>query len=140
MKFLKIRRDNVNQLKENEKLRHLSLNKKKKYKERFLVKLGNKYTPIKIEDIAYFYKDDLVFIRSFNGNNYPISSSLSSIESAIDLSMFIRVNRKILVNINAIEYLAQYKPGQLVIRVKPKFEEVIVLSQEKSSQLKALLN
>ncbi len=140
MKFFKIRRDRTAQLKENEKIRLLDINTSKNYKERFLVKLGNKYTPLKTENIAYFYKDSLVFIRDFNGNNYPISTSLSNIESTIDSSLFFRANRKILVNINAIDYLAQYKPGQVAIKVKPRFEEVIVLSQEKSSQLKALLN
>ncbi|MDO5977963.1 LytR/AlgR family response regulator transcription factor [Flavivirga spongiicola] len=140
MKFLKIRRDKRSQLIENEKVSLLNLDKEKLYKKRFLVKLGNKYTPLKVEDIAYFYKDDIVFIRSFDGNNYPINNSLSSIENSIDSNMFYRVNRKILVNINAIEYLSQYKPGQLVLKVKPKFEELIILSQEKSSHLKSLLN
>ncbi len=140
VKFFKIRRDKTAQLKENEKFRLLELNKKKIYKERFLVKLGNKYTPLKVEDIAYFYKDDIVFIKSFDGNSYPVNSSLSNIEGSVDSNVFFRANRKVLVNINAIEYLSQYKPGQLVIRVKPKFDEIIILSQEKSSNLKALLN
>ncbi len=139
IKFFKIRRDTDSQLKENEKINALELDKLKVYKERFLVKLGNKYTPLKTDDIAYFYKDDIVFVKSFDGNNYPISNSLSNIEKTLDSNIFFRANRKILVNINAIEYLSQYKPGQLVIRVKPKFEDVIILSQEKSSQLKFLL-
>ncbi|MDO5977336.1 LytR/AlgR family response regulator transcription factor [Flavivirga spongiicola] len=144
MKFFKIRREKsfrqeVNEVKE--KVKSLEqVAKPKLFKERFLVKLGNKYTPLKIDDIAYFYKDDIVFIRSFNGNNYPINGSLSSIESCIDANKFVRVNRKVIVNINAIEYLAQYKPGQLVIKLNPRFEDVIVLSQEKSSYLKNLLN
>ncbi|TGV01177.1 LytR/AlgR family response regulator transcription factor [Flavivirga rizhaonensis] len=128
MKFLKIRRDKQSQI--NERVSLLNLDKEKLHKKRFLVKLGNKYTPLKAEDIAYFYKDDIVFIRSFDGNNYPVNSSLTSIENSIDPNMFIRVNRKILVNINAIEYLAQYKPGQLVLWVKPKFEELIILSRK----------
>ncbi|TGV01182.1 LytR/AlgR family response regulator transcription factor [Flavivirga rizhaonensis] len=109
-------------------------------KERFLVKLGKKYIPLKTEDIAYFYKDDIVFAKSFNGNSYPINSSLNTIESLIDTNTFFRVNRKMIININAIEYLAQYRPGQLTIKVSPKFEEIIILSQEKSSGLKALLS
>lgn len=137
-KFLKIKKGDKNSFKkinnsEND-------NNLKKAKERFLVKLGNKYTPIKVEDIAYFYKDDIVFIRAFNGNSYPINRSLSQIESELNLDMFFRVNRKVIINFNAIEYLSQYKPGQLVIKLNPKFEEMIVLSQEKSSSIKALLN
>ncbi|MDO5977957.1 LytR/AlgR family response regulator transcription factor [Flavivirga spongiicola] len=132
-KFLKLRRY-------HEKVGSLKINSVKTNKERFLVKLGNKYTPLKTEDIAYFYKDDIVFVRSFNGNSYPINSSLSTIENSISTSTFFRANRKIIININAIEYLAQYKPGQLTIKVSPKFEEIIVLSQERSCSLKSLLN
>ncbi len=139
-KFLKLQNNSEQNLLENDRIRSLQLNSQKIYKERFLVKLGNKYTPIKIKDIAYFYKDDITFAKSFNGNVYPMSSSLSHIENSIDISMFFRANRTFLVNINAIEYLSQYKPGQLTIKVKPKFDELIVLSQEKSSNLKAMLN
>ena len=139
-KFFKIRRNSIDYQTENENIRSLKLHDKKIYKDRFLVKLGNKYTPIQIKDIAYFYKDDITFAKSFSGNVYPISNSLSHIENAVDINLFFRANRTFLVNINAIEYLSQYKPGQLTIKVKPKFDELIILSQEKSSHLKSILN
>ncbi len=140
-KFFKLKKSNSHQMSISNKMSLKNLNNPAiSYKERFLVKLGNKYTPLKIEDIAYFYKDDIVFIKSFNGNSYPINSSLTTIETSICPNVFFRANRKILINIEAIDYLAQYKPGQLTIKVSPKFDEVIVLSQEKSSHLKTLLN
>ncbi len=140
-KFFKLKKTNLNQTNSYNKISLKDLNSSStNYKERFLVKLGNKYTPLKTEDIAYFYKDDIVFVKSFSGNSYPINSSLTTIETSICPNAFFRANRKILINIDAIDYLAQYKPGQLTIKVSPKFDEVIVLSQEKSSHLKTLLN
>lgn len=139
-KFLKLRKNGNSKLINNETILNLNSKKEETYKERFLVKLGNKYTPLKVKDIAYFYKDDIVFARSFDGNSYPVNSSLSSIETSLNSDIFIRVNRKIIINIEAIDYLAQYKPGQLTIKVSPKFEEIITLSQERSSYLKSLLN
>ncbi len=140
-KFFKLKTNNFSQINSNKQINIQDLNDSSpSYKERFLVKLGNKYTPLKTEDIAYFYKDDIVFIKSFSGNSYPINSSLTTLETSICPNSFFRANRKILINIEAIEYLSQYKPGQLTIKVLPKFEEIIVLSQEKSSHLKSLLN
>jgi DNA-binding LytR/AlgR family response regulator len=139
-KFFSILKKIHNHSSENEKIRFLKFENEKSYKDRFLVKLGNKYTPIQIKDIAYFYKDEITFAKSFDGNTYPLNKSLSNIESSVDDKLFFRANRTFLVNINAIEYLSQYKPGQLTIRVKPKFDELIILSQEKSSYLKAMLN
>ncbi len=139
-KFLRMRAFNKDSQENNAKIHELNLETAKIYKDRFLVKLGNKYTPIKIKDIAYFYKDDITFAKCFSGNVYPMSNSLSYIENAIDEKLFFRANRTFLVNIDAIDYLSQYKPGQLTIKVKPKFDDLIVLSQEKSSHLKSFLN
>ena len=139
-KFFKMRELNTNQEQNIDKIQHLKLNHSKAYKDRFLIKLGNKYTPIKIENIAYFYKDDITFAKCFSGNVYPINNSLSHIENSVDENRFFRANRTFLVNIDAIDYLSQYKPGQLTIKVKPKFDDLIILSQEKSSYLKSLLN
>ncbi|WP_203258001.1 LytR/AlgR family response regulator transcription factor [Hyunsoonleella ulvae] len=139
-KFFKMRELNMDLKHASNNIHKLNLDVAKVYKDRFLVKLGNKYTPIKIKDIAYFYKDDITFAKSFSGNVYPMNNSLSHIENSIDETLFFRANRTFLVNIDAIDYLSQYKPGQLTIKVKPKFDDLIVLSQERSSHLKSILN
>lgn len=106
--------------------------------EFLLTKLGTKYIPIDLDSIAYLYKDDLVFIRLFDGKNYPISKSLSELEKILPVTFF-RANRQMIINIKCIDHLYQHKPGQLILKTNPKYEKPIILSQEKSSIIKELL-
>lgn len=137
-KFMKLHQTNNHQILNKGHLQlQESLNKSR---ERFLIKLGNKYIPIKVEDIAYFYMDEIVYAKLFSGKSLPMNSSLVRIEQELPEDVFFRVNRKIIVNINAIQHLEIYKPGQLTMRIHPVFSDRIVLSQERSSALKGLLN
>src|SRR5215213_6990078 len=73
------------------------------YKKRYLVKRGTDYVSIKSEDIAYFYAaQKLVCLVSKEGQKFLLDQSLADIEKQTDPSLFYRVNRKYLVNLNSI--------------------------------------
>lgn len=114
-------------------------NLEKNYKQQFLLKSGHYLEPVRVQDIAYFYRDELVFARSFVAKNYVMDESLNFLQTQLDPSQFFRLNRQLLVNKTAIQRLIPTKPGRLQIEVKPSFQEEIHLSQERSSWLKAIL-
>src|SRR5262245_40198974 len=43
---------------------------RKQFKERFIINANNKWTPIETRDIAVFYKDNLNYIYTFNGDKH----------------------------------------------------------------------
>jgi DNA-binding LytR/AlgR family response regulator len=111
-----------------------------KYKKRFLVKRGTDYVSIKSEDIAYFYATHkLVCLVSADGHKYLLDQSLSDIEKQTDPATFYRVNRKYLVNVNAIKRIKAFAKGKLVLEVEPRLEEEIVVSQENAGAFKQWL-
>ena len=111
-----------------------------KYKKRFLVKRGTDYVSIKSEDIAYFYATHkLVCLVSSGGHKYLLDQSLADIEKQTDPVTFYRVNRKYLVNLNAIKRIKAFAKGKLVLEVEPRLEEEIVVSQENAGSFKQWL-
>ena len=109
---------------------------------KFLVKLGPKYYLINISDIAMFYIDDIVFVKLFNGSKYPIKNhSLNDIENFMDKNTFFRVSRQVIINLNAIDYLSQYKPGQFLINLSIPLLNTskLILSQERSKEFKNII-
>ncbi|PQJ79871.1 LytTR family transcriptional regulator DNA-binding domain-containing protein [Polaribacter porphyrae] len=114
--------------------------KLKEYKTRFLFRFGKSLIPIKIENIAYFFRDEIVFARTIDGNSYPLDESLNELQKQINPNDFVRVNRQLLLNADSISKLTPYKPGQLEIQLIPEFHKPIYLSHERSKCLREFLN
>ena len=114
-------------------------NEKQSFKERFLLKSGNHMTPVKTDEIAYFYRAEFVFAKTFRDVSYVMDNSLNQLQKVLNHDQFIRLNRQLLVNVNAINKLTPMKPGQLQIEVVPSYHEEIHLSQERSAKLRQRL-
>ena len=106
-------------------------------KKRYLVKKGNDYITIKTEDIAYFYATHkLVCMVEKEGQKFILDKSLADLEKELDTAMFYRVNRKFLVNINAIKKIKSYPKSKLQLELSPAIPEEIIVSQENTAAFK----
>lgn len=125
----------------SEKIEQLIQNfSKESYKKRFLVKFAQKLIPITSQQIAYFYKDDIVFLMTKEGQKYPINYSLDELERVLNPADFFRVNRQFIIQTEAIANIYQYFKGKLKLELQPKINQEIIISQEKSALFKVWLN
>jgi DNA-binding LytR/AlgR family response regulator len=107
------------------------------YKKRFLVKRGTDYISIKTEDIAYFYAaHKLVCMVNNNNQKFILDQSLADIEKQLDPAQFYRVNRKYLIQLNAIKKIKTWPKSKLQLEVEPVVNEDIIISQENVSAFK----
>ena len=107
------------------------------YKKRFLVKRGTDYFSIRTEDIAYFYATHkLVCMVDNKGQKFILDQSLSDIEKQLDSSQFYRVNRKYLVQMNAIKKIKTYPKSKLQLELEPAITDEIIISQENVAAFK----
>ncbi|MFI5130891.1 MAG: LytR/AlgR family response regulator transcription factor [Chitinophagales bacterium] len=107
------------------------------YKKRFLVKRGVDYISIKTEDIAYFYAaHKLVCMVNNNNQKFILDQSLADIEKQLDPAQFYRVNRKYLIQLNAIKKIKTWPKSKLLLEVEPVVKEDIIISQENVSAFK----
>jgi two-component system LytT family response regulator len=108
-----------------------------KAKSRFLVKRGADYVSIKTEEIAYFYASHkIVCMVNNQGQKFILDESLAELESQLDPSSFYRLNRKYLVNVNAIKRIKSFPKSKLQVELAPAVEEEIVIAQENVSAFK----
>jgi two-component system, LytTR family, response regulator len=106
-------------------------------KKRFLVKRGTDYVSVKTEDIAYFYATHKLVCMVDNRNQkFILDQSLADIEKQLDASQFYRVNRKYLVQLNAIKKIKSYPKSKLQLEVEPLTSEEIIISQENVAAFK----
>lgn len=110
-------------------------------KKRMLVKKGTDYISIKVSDIAYLYATHkLICLVDSEGRKFILDQSLSDIEKQLDPALFYRVNRKYLVNMNAIKRIRTYPKSKLLLEIDPPIGEEIIISQENVMAFKEWMN
>jgi DNA-binding LytR/AlgR family response regulator len=108
------------------------------WKKRFLVKRGTDYISIKTDEMAYFYAaQKLVCLVDSKSQKFILDQSLADLEKQLDPSQFYRVNRKYLINLNAIKRIKTYPKSKLQLEIQPAPSEEIIISQENAAAFKA---
>ncbi len=111
------------------------------FKERFLVKLGERLISVPANDIAYFLsKDKLTYLITKNNNKYVVDYTLEDLNTMLDSKQFFHLNRQFIASINSITNIHTYFNGKLKVQLNPNFEDEVLVSREKASDLKVWLN
>jgi len=107
------------------------------YKKRYLVKRGPEYIAVKTGDIAYCYATHKVICMvDAQNQKYILDTSLADLEKDLDPSVFFRINRQYLVNINAVKKIKAFGKGKLQVEVVPAAGEELVISSENVNAFK----
>lgn len=123
-----------------EALQQYRVNQAPTYRNRFLLKAGNALVPVLTDQIAYFFRQEIVFAKTVDGKVFPVDFSLGQLQSQLDPKQFVRLNRQLLANFSSIAKLRSSKPGQFSIDLQPAYHEQVQISQERSSWLKRFLS
>lgn len=115
----------------------------KEYKTRFLIKFGQSYKTLLVEDIAYFgIENQMTQIYTADNHRYPGEQSLDELESQLHPDMFFRINRQFIVNLSSIINIHTYFNSRLKLELKPKYQssDLVIVSREKVKAFKEWLN
>ncbi len=124
-----------------ENIADLYKNISKPYKNRFMVKSGEHILSIKTEDILYFISENgLVLIASNQPRRNSIDYSLDEIEEMVSPEQFFRINRKVIININAIKKVTTYFNSRLKVISDNLDEEDGIVSRDRVSDFKAWMD
>ncbi len=113
------------------------------YKERFLVQIGQRYSKIDVNDIAYFYTSDTgVNLKTFSGAYYPVDMTMDKIVACLNPTQFYRINRKMMISHNSISNMVAYSRGRIKITLNPEFDSETdsIVSIDRSSGFKRWLD
>ena len=112
-----------------------------KYKSSFLVKTGEKYVPISIDDIAFIYiRHGIVKAVDFQNKQFVLDKKLEEIEFELNPGLFFRVNRQYIFQKKAIKSLHKYFKGKLLLKSQPVSYEQIEVSSARARELKKWLS
>lgn len=112
------------------------------YKKRFLIRTGEKLKKVETAEIAYFYAlEKSVFCRTFENKMMPVDYTLDALESLIDPALFFRINRKYIVNLEAIDNMLAWSRSRIKLELTPPVkEDDTIVSIERSADFKKWMN
>ncbi len=114
---------------------------KPKYRERLMIKKGSQYLSLKTTAIAYCFADGkLCFAVDGNGNKYVLEETLSDLEEQLKPSEFYRINRHMIVQIDAIRKVHTWLGSRLKLEVAPETTVDTVVSRDKVTAFKDWLD
>jgi two-component system, LytTR family, response regulator len=112
----------------------------KPYKTRFVIKVGEHLRTVATDDIfCFFSHEKATYLCTQDNRILVVDYSLDHIMELIDPDKFFRINRKNLINRDAITDIVVYSSSRLKIKLKVDLEEPPVVSREKVNQFKEWL-
>lgn len=113
----------------------------KQTKNRFIVKSGQTIDSIKTEDVLHFQtQDSITFLVIANGKRFAIDYTLDQLESLLAPEQFFRINRKVYLNIKAIEKVSTYVNSRLMIQSNHLTGDMTIVSRERVNDFKIWLD
>jgi len=108
-----------------------------RFKNRFLVKLGNHIHSVKTDNVNLFYAEGrTAYLVTDQSKKYVVDYRLEDLIGLLNPSYFFRVNRSFILNINSIEDVTVYSNHRLKIKTFATVDSEIVVSREKVNAFK----
>jgi DNA-binding LytR/AlgR family response regulator len=117
--------------------------KESEYKKRFLIQIGDKIKRVDVTDVAYFFAlEKAVYLRTLQGNTYPLDFTLDKLENMINPSVFYRINRKYIVHIESIRNMVAWSRSRVKLELNPKADDEMetIVSIDRAADFKKWLN
>jgi two-component system, LytTR family, response regulator LytT len=107
------------------------------YRERFLVKSGQRYFSIEVDDIAYFfYHNRVTFLKTWKRESYYIDYILDELEEILSPQDFFRANRQYLLHVKSVKDIQPFFNNKLKLTLQPTPEEDVLVSRERAADFK----
>lgn len=110
------------------------------YKDRFLISVGSRLKTVELTDIQYFFSaDKITFLVTADQQRYPVDYSLDKLAQVLNPKDFFRINRQMMVKLQAIANIHVYPKGKLKVDLSPLFKEDVFVSIDKVTEFKEWL-
>ncbi len=117
-----------------------ALDRRDNQQKRLLVKLGHRYKTIDLKEVAYAFTEDRnVMVMTRDGKETPVDQTLEQLEEIFNPSQFFRINRKIIVNIDAIDHMYAWSRSRLRLELEPARELEAVVATDRAADFKKWL-
>lgn len=113
----------------------------KKYKERFVIKVGEHLKTVEVKNILYFYSlDKTTFCHAADGRNHILDFTLEQLEAMVNPAIYFRVNRKYLVCSESIQDIISYTNSRLRLVLKNSADHDVIVARERVQEFRQWLD
>lgn len=117
------------------------LNPSRSYKSRIVIKTGDKFSFLDINDIAYFYAEERVtFAVPKQGKPRIVDYTLESLEQQLDPKQFFRLTRGCIASIDSIRDVSKHFNSRLKIKLTPEYTGELLVSRVRVEDFLKWLN
>jgi DNA-binding LytR/AlgR family response regulator len=113
----------------------------KKYKTRFVIKVGEHLRTVEVDHIHYFHSQDkATFCVTSDNRSLILDYTLEQLEEMIDPDQFFRINRKYFVRASAIQDIISYTNSRLRLVIKGSEDSDIIVARERVQEFRQWLD
>jgi DNA-binding LytR/AlgR family response regulator len=113
----------------------------KKYKTRFVIKVGEHIRTIEVDDVRYFFSQDKTsFCATKENRNFVLDFTMDQLEGLLDPRQFFRINRKYIVRAGCIQDIITHTNSRLKILLKGSDDNEIIVARERVQEFREWLD
>ncbi len=112
------------------------------FKERFILKSGNKLSYKHASEAAYFFADGKTtyLVTKKENRKYIIDYTLDELEAVLDPKLFFRINRKFILSIGSVSEVRGLISSGMEVKLNQPCEYDLSVSRDRSQKFKAWLD
>ena len=105
----------------------------KKYRQRFILRLGDSIIPVDTSDAAFFFSEDKSnYLVTAAGAKYILDSTMEDLEAELDPEEFFRISRSAIVRRGAIKSISRLLSGRLKLVTSPQAPTELVVARART--------
>ena len=109
----------------------------RKYKTRFVIKVGEHLRTIEVQDILYFVSvEKATFCHTVDQRKHILDFTLDQLEGLMDPQRFFRINRKYIVSAESILDMVSFTNSRLKLVLKKSDDHEIIVARERVQEFK----
>jgi DNA-binding LytR/AlgR family response regulator len=113
----------------------------KKYKERFVVKVGEHLKSVEVAEVLFFFSlEKTTFAQTKDGRKHILDFTMDQLEGLINPDRFFRINRKYFVAVDSIQDMVSFTNSRLKLILKTSDDPEIIVARERVQEFKDWLD
>jgi DNA-binding LytR/AlgR family response regulator len=111
------------------------------FKERFLVKQGQRLLSIPVNQIAYFFSEErFIFFKTFDNQKFLLETRMEQLERQLSPVLFFRINRSFIISLPTVKEIHSYFGNRLKLFLAPTTDKEVIVSRKRVSDFKQWLD
>lgn len=113
----------------------------KKYKERFVIKVGEHLKSVEVKEILFFFSlEKTTFAQTKDGRKHILDFTLDQLEGLLNPEQFFKINRKYLVSVTSIQDMISHTNSRLKLVLKTSDDADVIVARERVQEFREWLD